>query len=613
MARAARTGTAQTPVKKPTHTATSNTSTTPKPSPPKNRRTTVEEVAAKPLPESSPVAKELKTAEAHQPPTISTTGRLTEVCHRDRDAGPGDNGALPHVKQLHPALHDLIDPDMPHDDPDNLVGYTLPRIYTKPLVDGPPGPCGCGCTLTPDTSLGFLAVAFAQNVLGVDLIPWQRWWLIHALELTAPVRPGRMPRFRFRRILTLISRQNGKTYLLKVLALFFMYMTPARLVLGAAQSLNIAKESWTAASSTIEGNEELSAEVKAIRRANGEQCIELHDGSRYMIAAATGRAGRGLSTDLLILDELREHRDWEAWAALKNTTIAQPQHMIVGITNAGDNSSVVLNSLRASAIAGSDKSMAVFEWSAPEDCPMEDRQGWAMANPSLGYRLTPDALVSAIATEPATVVRTENLCQKVESLHGGIDMTAWRQGVDRSASLGNYRDNIALSIDVAPDAGHISLVGATMINDDRVLVEVIETWNDSRTARRQLVDIMKRIDPYTVAWFPSMSAGVLDVEMKNLKLPRVKSENVVSLTGVSVSQACMSLADLVVTGQIVHNGDELLTQHAAVSQKLFSGETWRFRSTTGNVDALYAAAGAVYAARTVKPPRKREGTREWII
>jgi hypothetical protein len=85
-----------------------------------------------------------------------------------------------------------------------LIGSTTPRLYTPPLVQGRPGPCTCGCALTPATSAGFGAVTFATEVAKVELLPWQRWLLIHALEL----RPG--GRFRFRTVLLLISRQNGK-------------------------------------------------------------------------------------------------------------------------------------------------------------------------------------------------------------------------------------------------------------------------------------------------------------------------------------------------------------------------------------------------------------------
>ena len=87
-----------------------------------------------------------------------------------------------------------------------------------------------------------------------------------------------------------------------------------------------------------------------MRLTNGEQCLTLSDGQRYRITAATRGAGRGLSVDVLLLDELREHRDYLAWAALSKTTLARPEALICAVSNAGDDQSVVLNDLRARAI-----------------------------------------------------------------------------------------------------------------------------------------------------------------------------------------------------------------------------------------------------------------------
>jgi hypothetical protein len=80
------------------------------------------------------------------------------------------------------------------DDRPGILGRTEPRVFTPPLRE-----------LTPETSAGFSVVQFAEEILGIELLPWQRWFLIHALEL----RPD--GKFRFRKVLCLVARQNGKT------------------------------------------------------------------------------------------------------------------------------------------------------------------------------------------------------------------------------------------------------------------------------------------------------------------------------------------------------------------------------------------------------------------
>lgn len=486
-------------------------------------------------------------------------------------------------------------------DAPELLGITTPRIFTPPLVSGPPGPCGCGCALTPKTSLGFHAVEFARDVVGVELLPYQRWWLIHVLEL----RPN--GRFRFRTVVTLISRQNGKTFLLKILALYFMYIRGALervTVLGAAQSLDIAKEAWAGAVELAEDVDDLRSEIDAVRRANGEITLSLTNGSRYRIAAATRSAGRGLSVDLLILDELREHRSWEAWGALSKTTTARPNALTVGISNAGDDQSVVLNSLRSQGIAGEDESLGLFEWSAPDGCELDDLQAIAQGNPGLGRTVDLAAILSAMRTDPPAVFRTETLCQRVDALDAALDLEAWKASADPSGSLGSVRERVALCLDVALDGAHVTLAGAAVLDDGRVRVESIAAWDTPDRARRELRALIERIRPAAIGWFPSGPGAALAADLRQL--------GAVELKGSDVTEACQSFSDLVGARRIAHPGDPLLNAHLAGSSKLKTGDGWRFaRRGVGHVDAAYAAAGAVHIARTLPTPKRRPKAKVW--
>ena len=95
-----------------------------------------------------------------------------------------------------------------------LTGKTQPRLWTPPQR-----------TLTRRTSLGYDAAEFA-DAIGQPLLPWQRWLAVHGLELNRDGTP------RFRVVLVLVGRQNGKTRAASVITLFKMYVTGARLVLA---------------------------------------------------------------------------------------------------------------------------------------------------------------------------------------------------------------------------------------------------------------------------------------------------------------------------------------------------------------------------------------------
>lgn len=90
---------------------------------------------------------------------------------------------------------------------ENLKGSTEPRLFTPPKRK-----------LTPDTSLGYAAIEYAKTVLHKELYPWQEWSLIHMLEIEGDLQVKW--HFRFRTIVLLVSRQNGKTVLSEVLASF---------------------------------------------------------------------------------------------------------------------------------------------------------------------------------------------------------------------------------------------------------------------------------------------------------------------------------------------------------------------------------------------------------
>lgn len=298
-----------------------------------------------------------------------------------------------------------------------MIGCESPRIFTPPKRK-----------LTPETSAGFSMIDFSRDVLGIEPLPWQRFFLIHAFEL------NESGKFRFRTILLMVARQNGKTTVAQIIVCWFLYVYACRLVIGASQSLDLSEETWEDVVDIVESNPELSALVADVKRVNGKKSLKLTNGAKYKIVSASRRGGRGKSGDLVLLDELREQQNFEAWAAISKTTLAIPNAVILCMTNAGDETSVVLRHLRAvahkplgdpdgwcKAVGAEIKGLgtgttAIFEWSAHPGCEIDDRKEWSQANPSLGYTITEEALEGAFESDTETVFRTECLCQFVERI-----------------------------------------------------------------------------------------------------------------------------------------------------------------------------------------------------
>ena len=330
-------------------------------------------------------------------------------------------------------------------------GRTEPRLWTKPLRE-----------LTPDTSLGFEVIDYARQILHIELYPWQQWLLIHALEL---LEDGIT--YRYRRIIVLVGRQNGKTLVASVLASWWLHVDSQRhpdrvpplrfKIVGTAQNLDIAREPWNSVKLWCDPEpetiEEQAAAIPTLQAAtakvsdtNGKEYIKSRALAVYEIRAA--KNARGKPAARVIMDELREQKDWAAWNALSPTMKSFWNGQLWGISNAGDSTSVVLIQQRDAAIefidawhrtvesglmdaaeyAGRhDCSLALFEWSAEPDCPKDDVEAILQSNPSIGYgSQTVEGVLADIPGMTDAGYRTEDLCQWVTAkVEGYIDVNDW--------------------------------------------------------------------------------------------------------------------------------------------------------------------------------------------
>lgn len=486
-------------------------------------------------------------------------------------------------------------------------GRKVPRLFTPPRRK-----------LTRRSSYGYEVVDFARDVLGEPLDPWEEWLVIHAGELLPDGRP------RFRQVLVLVARQNGKTHLLKVLALYWLFVERQRLVVGMSTNLAYAMEAWQGAVAMAEDTPALAGRIpaKGVRLTNGEQQLTTADRCRYKVAASNRRGGRSLSIDRLILDELREHHDWSAWAAATPAMNARPAAQLFAISNQGDETSVVLESLRRAALdhletGDGDDRLGLFEWSAPDDCDIEDPRAWAAANPNLGHRLRAEDIAAAARRaaraggEEEATFRVEVLCQRVRKLDPAVDGGAWRR-CREDGDMAALRGRVALCLDVAPDQRHATLAGAGQLDDGRVRVALVQEWEGpgcTDELARDLPGLVARLRPRAVGWLPTGPAASVAAAMTERK-GRVpwppKGVTVEAIRG-DAPAACMGLAAAVTAQQVVHSDDPLLTAHVTGAERLRQGDRWVFsRKGEGHCDAAYAAAGAVHLARTLPPPVGRQ-------
>lgn len=315
-------------------------------------------------------------------------------------------------------------------------GFTEPRVWTKPLTE-----------LTPKKSRGFEVIEFAEEVLRVHLFPWQKWLLIHMMELDS------FGLLRFRKSLVIVGRQNGKTLIAAVLAAYWLYVDAGRwpsqlpeqdfIVVGAAQKLDIAMKPWRQVRRWGAPDDvkvgiardrvpDLQEITWSPRTTNGETELRTHAGAAYLPRTFDG--ARGQSAARLILDELREQYDYEGWSAIEKSANAMFDSLLVAFSNAGTRRSRVLRDVRQIGHEGvddPDTQWFIAEWSAKPDARLDDIEAFAQANPSAGYLpgMTLVGLMRAAAeAKEKNVERIEVLGQWVTAkVDNFIEVEDWKQ------------------------------------------------------------------------------------------------------------------------------------------------------------------------------------------
>lgn len=475
-----------------------------------------------------------------------------------------------------------------------LRGHTTPRVYTPELRE-----------LTPETSLGFECIAFLEEDLGWELRPWQRWLYIHALELDETGEG-----FRFDTIIVLIARQNGKTRWLLGLVLWRLYVDMARLVISTAQDLDKAEELLDEGAGMIEGDPELNGELVKYLQTNGKRKITLTGRRRWKAQTATRKGGRSLSADLAILDELREHQSWAAWAAIVPTTTAVARSQVVAVSNAGDQTSVVLRTNRDSASRRielgqtSDTKVALFEWSAPKGVPHTDPQYWPYANPSLGFGITVDKLAGYAESFPESEFRTEYMCQWVDTLEPGVfPEGAWESCRDPESRRAAGAP-LSVAVDVSFDRRWSHVTVAAPREDGNIHLELIASragtdwvveWFRERAQRMPEVVVQARGAPASSLIEDLRLVTYVDDEGIERNL------TVVEWGGPELAAASGRFYDAVVQRRIRHRGQPRLTAAADLVKSKQSGDAWFFERKNSVGDVAPVVSGVAAHWRAMQP------------
>ena len=450
-----------------------------------------------------------------------------------------------------------------------LRGATKPRVHS-PFLKGE----------TKGKEIAELA-----KKIGVPLLPWQEFVLNDMMTVN---KKGEFIR---KSNLILVARQSGKTHLARMRVIWGLFYGNERNHLIMSSNRGMALTSFRDIAYTIESNDFLKSQVKAIRYANGTESIELLNGARLDVVAATRDGSRGRTADFLWIDELREINE-EGFRAATPVTRARANAQTLFTSNAGDAFSTVLNDMRERAMSYPPKSFGFYEYSAPQYCKIDDRNAWTMANPALGYTITEEAIEEAIATSPIENTRTETLCQWIDSLsspwpHGVLEDTS---DATLEMSVGAYT---VFAFDVSPSRRNGSLVAGQLLPDGRIGIGILETYS-SQVAIDELkmaASIKSWCDiyrPRLVCFDKYATQTIAD----RLTQAGVMTEDV---SGQQFYKACGDLLEGLVNARVVHNGQAELIQQMNNCAAKVNDSAWRIikRKSAGDISAPIGLAMVV--------------------
>jgi phage terminase large subunit-like protein len=434
-------------------------------------------------------------------------------------------------------------------------------------------------------------IAELAERIGQPLLDWQK------LILNDMCTVDKKGMFIRKTSLLLIARQSGKSHLARMRCLAGLFMFGEKDILIMSSNRGMAMKSFNIMADIIERNDWMRAQLKdgdpkkGIRRTNGDERIILANGAQLEVRAATSDGARGMTADFLWIDELREVST-AAMDAAKSVTLARMNSQRLFTSNAGNNDSTELNNLHEACKNYPPKSLGYYEYSAPDFCDIWDREAWAMANPSMGFLISVDAIEETIASSTADAARTESLCQWISALNCPFSMEVLENSSDSTLEMavGAYT---VFGFDVSPSRRNGSLVAGQLLPDGRIGIGILETYS-SQVAIDEL-KMAASIKGWADIYKPRLVC--FDKYATQTIADRLSNSGVIveDVSGQQFYKACGDLLEGLTNLRVVHNGQKSLIEQFQNTAAKQNDSAWRIikRRSSGDISAPISLAMCV--------------------
>ena len=437
---------------------------------------------------------------------------------------------------------------------------------------------------------GTLVAELAERI-GQPLLDWQK------LILNDMCTVDKQGMFIRKTNLLLIARQSGKSHLARMRCLAGLFMFGEKDILIMSSNRGMAMKSFNIMADIIERNDWMRSQLKdgdvkkGIRRTNGDERIILANGAQLEVRAATSDGARGMTADFLWIDELREVST-AAMDAAKSVTLARMNSQRLFTSNAGSADSTELNNLHEACRNYPPKSLGYYEYSAPDFCDIWDRNAWALANPSMGYLISVEAIEETIASSTADAARTESLCQWISALNCPFSTEVLENSSDSTLEMAVGAYTI-FGFDVSPSRRNGSLVAGQLLPDGRIGIGILETYS-SQVAIDEL-KMAASIKAWCDIYKPRLVC--FDKYATQTIADRLLNSGVIveDVSGQQFYKACGDLLEGLTNLRVVHNGQKSLIEQFQNTAAKQNDSAWRIikRRSSGDISAPISLAMCV--------------------
>lgn len=455
------------------------------------------------------------------------------------------------------------------------------------------------------TSGGSEAVGLAAEA-GLLLDPWQR------LVLDSAMLEDQYGKWVAMEVALVVARQNGKGAIITARELAGLYLLD-ELIVHTAHQFETSLDAFSRLLEIIERCPWLDQKVARVYRSHGEEGIKLKSGGRIKFKTRTKSGGRGLSGDLVVLDEAMILSEL-SMAALMPLVSSRPNPQIWYTGSAVDidvhDAGYVFGGVRARGLAGKDPSLVYMEWSCLPGADPTDMRQIAKSNPSLGIRISPDYVAKEYRslgklgrTFEVERMSIGNWPKPEELVQPAIDPARFALMGVRSDPSELVTTSLCLAVDMTPNLQWVTIAAAVLRTDGRVHVEI--GYHRAPVARQvvtALVGLVDRFDPCAVVIDRRSPAMSLVPELREAGIePELTNAP-------QMCQAAAGFAAAVNDGEIRHTNDPLLVDAVEGSQWRTVGQSGKAFTPIGGtvISPLNGAALARWGLKTydvaVNPP-----------